>query len=177
MRLGFALYPCWQLSVDTLLLTSDFRVADRNLQPAWLFLCQWLVFPVWETVKLYHYPWNDDILQESVLCILFFFFFWCSFLGTQIILSVWRLKYFFSFVKIFFTYWLSSLDCFLSFSNACFCVHYNFCIYVWSPYICSVVSVLAFLLLREIFLHLFFSGLSLLLISGHTLFRHSCCAL
>ena len=85
----------------------------------------------------------------------FFFFFWCSFLGMQIILSVWRLKYFFSFVKIFFTYRLSSLDCFFSFSNACFCVHYNFCIYLRSPCICSVVSVLAFLLLREIFLHLF----------------------
>ena len=92
----------------------------------------------------------------------FFFFFGSSFLGTQRILSVWRCKYFFSFVKIFFTYLLkyhlSSLDCFFSFSNACLCVHYNFCIYLWSSYICSVVSVLAFLLLQEIFLHLFFQA-------------------
>ena len=98
---------------------------------------------------------------RNLSCV-FFFFFGSSFLGTQRILSVWRCKYFFSFVKIFFTYLLkyhlSSLDCFFSFSNACLCVHYNFCIYLWSSYICSVVSVLAFLLLQEIFLHLFFQA-------------------
>lgn len=98
---------------------------------------------------------------ESVLCVLFFFLDAPSLERKESFLSE-DSSIFFSFVKIFFTYLLkyqlSSLDCFFSFSNACLCVHYNFCIYLWSSYICSVVSVLAFLLLREIFLHLFFQA-------------------
>ena len=163
MRLGFALYPHWQLSVDTILLTSDFRVADRNLQPAWLSFCVndlfFLSGRLWNFIIIFG---MTTFYPGICLACSFFFFFGCSFLGTQRILSVWRFKYFFSFVKIFFTYLLkyqlSSLDCFFSFSNACLCVHYNFCIYLWSSYICSVVSVLAFLLLWEIFLHLFFQA-------------------
>lgn len=113
-------------------------------------------------MKLYHYLWNDDVLRRNLSCVFFFFFLDAPSLERKESFLSEDSSIFFSFVKIFFTYLLkyqlSSLDCFFSFSNACLCVHYNFCIYLWSSYICSVVSVLAFLLLREIFLHLFFQA-------------------
>lgn len=76
MRLGFALYPHWQLSVDTILPTSDFRVADRNLQPAWLSFCVndlfFLSGRLWNFIIIF----GMTTFYPGICLVCSFFFFW-----------------------------------------------------------------------------------------------------